>query len=351
VCSELYGTGRCASDLDPEVAAATTAVKALFDLLARCDLNTDDVEALRLYWLLPPDRRRCKQGFLLLLVASKLGKGQQQAVFAEWTRADAADDGAELVTPGRLLKLCRGSTPETARPFVDDVSLACRLAHISPEWTVRRVAYVPQEGSFLKVVSCREIDVEALRAAEREAQEAEAAVRLVKRAEADARNAGEAGRGGAACGRGRQRRRSHKADPAAGAPARKAGKAAAMRAESAAGQAGEGAGEQDDGDVGPEEVDAALEEAPLPRRDPGTGRVFDANNKYLGAIRIAKPGEPGSFVSVYCSAHKCSKVYRAHRQPSTLGLLQWFCRGTCNSRPLTQSEHLRLIDSFAFGEA
>ena len=337
--------------MDPRVAATTTAVKAMLDLLARCDPNDDD-EDLRLYWLLPSERRLCEHGFLSLLVASKLGKGQQQSVFVAWAGADAADDDGEFVSPGRLLKPCRGSTPGSARPFIDDVDLASHLAHISPEWNVRRVAYVPQEGSLLKVVSLREIDVEALRAAEREAQEAEAAVRVAKHAEADAavlpvargrgrcRRAGRAGRGGAARGRGQKRSHSE--------------------TETVAGQAGEGpagdagvdaaAGEQDD--PGPEEVDLALEEVPLPRRDPDTGRVFDAENKYIGAIRITKAGEPGSFISVYCSAHTCSKVYRANRKPSTLGLLQWFARGLCQKpKRLTQSEHLRLMDSFAFGEA
>jgi ribosomal protein L24E len=92
-----------------------------------------------------------------------------------------------------------------------------------------------------------------------------------------------------------------------------------------------------------EAVDAAALD-PLPILDESNGRVLNAAGVYIGAIRLGKVGTNGEFLSVYCSAHKCTKLYRLRRNPSKVGLLHWLHRASLHA---TAASHIREMDSFA----
>ena len=104
----------------------------------------------------------------------------------------------------------------------------------------------------------------------------------------------------------------------------------------------------DDGDdmmvPDPVEVEQA-EAAPLPNYDRRSGRVSNAAGMYIGAVRHTKVGEPGHMVCVYCSRHKCSRVFRAVKEPSEQGILRWL--GLASKRA-SHADHMRDLNEFAF---
>jgi hypothetical protein len=106
-CEDKYGPGACARELLPGAVGRVLSVKDLLDLLCRADETPSD--NLRMYWFLPQPVALLPRGFVALLCAAKLARGQQRAAFALWDLESTNDDVA--LHPG----LCCGVSEVLAR--------------------------------------------------------------------------------------------------------------------------------------------------------------------------------------------------------------------------------------------
>eukprot|EP00974_Lingulodinium_polyedra_P101954 9874239-Lingulodinium_polyedra.AAC.1 len=222
---------------------------------------------------------------------------------------------------------------------MDDVCLAARMARVGPSWTVARLRYGMAGPAVFRVSELIQLDVPSLaqqeneeRAAARAMSSLQGKLRPHSAAAGQAPRVRRAGRGRLRGGQGR------------GGRGRGRKSSSTLRAADV---------EEQDLEVEPDELlpdPAAMEAAesmPLPAYDKQTGRVTNAAGFYIGAIRHTRVGEPGHMVCVYCSFHKCSRVFQVKKNPSEEGLLRWLANGKHKG---SKFDHLQDINAFAFGD-
>ena len=185
-------------------------LKQDIDLLARADDNGPD---LRLYLFSSQDE---SQHHLALLCAAKLGRGQQQAVYALCKLVSPGDEHSAaddlIVQVGAWVVPVHCDVIGPGRPFMLDIDMVAIMAQTPGNWSVARVEYIVRKPLVLEVAAVSVLSLDGLRVAEQEMREAAAALRSVKRAlnaeggRGSGRGRGRGRRGrGASSGRGRGR--------------------------------------------------------------------------------------------------------------------------------------------------